>query len=152
MKPAPAGFARITPAIFYDDAAKAIDWLCEAFGFEVQLKVETGDGHIAHSELVFGDGTIMVGEVARREKRASPQALGGVNTQSLEVHVDDVDAHCAHARASGATILAEPKVSDYGEDYWSSKTYEAQDLEGHRWWFTERLRSPARPGPKYAKE
>ncbi len=39
-KPTPAGWPRISPALYYDDAAKAIDLLCDAFGFEVRLKVE----------------------------------------------------------------------------------------------------------------
>jgi len=152
MNPAPMGFSRINPAIFYQDANQAIDWLCRAFGFEIQLKVETDDGGIAHSELVYGDGTIMVGSAARGEKRKSPRAIDGSNTQSLMVFVDDVDAHYQHARESGASIVSEPKVSDYGEDYWSDRGYEAADIEGHRWWFVQRLRSPEKAWPKQAKE
>ena len=34
MKNTPKGWPRISPAIIYDDAAGAIDWLCRAFGFE----------------------------------------------------------------------------------------------------------------------
>lgn len=151
MKPVPKGWMRITSSLFYDDAAKAIDWLCEAFGFEVQLKVEGAHGEIEHSELVFGDGVIMVGAAQRRERRKSPAELEGVNTQSLMVYVDDLDAHLARARAAGAQILTEPKVSDYGEEFWSDRSYEAADLEGHRWWFCERLRSPGAPPPRYVK-
>ena len=40
MKDTPKGWPRITTAIFYQDAAAAIDWLCAAFGFEVRLKIE----------------------------------------------------------------------------------------------------------------
>jgi uncharacterized glyoxalase superfamily protein PhnB len=36
----------------------------------------------------------------------------------------------------------EPKVSDYGPDYWSDKTYECVDLGGHHWWFAQRMRNP----------
>ena len=50
------------------DAAEAIDWLCRAFGFEVQLKVEGEGGRIEHSELVFGGGLIMVGHERRRRE------------------------------------------------------------------------------------
>ena len=60
MKKPPEGWPRITAAVFYDDAAKAIDWLCAAFGFEVRLKVEGEGGRIEHSELTFGEGVIMV--------------------------------------------------------------------------------------------
>ena len=56
------------------------------------------------------------------------------------VFVDDVDAHCARARAAGARIADEPKVHDYGEDYWADRSYGAVDPEGHLWWFTQRVR------------
>ncbi len=39
MKPAPPGWTRISSSLYYDDAAKAIDWLCDAFGFTVRIKV-----------------------------------------------------------------------------------------------------------------
>ena len=56
--------------------------------------------------------------------------------------VDDVDTHCAKARAAGAVIFNEPAVHDYGEDYWADRSYGAIDSEGHHWWFTQRLRGP----------
>jgi len=86
--------------VFYEDAASAIDWLCRAFGFEARLRVEGKDGRIEHSELVFGEGLIMVGSAGGKSERPvplpckSPRALGGANTQSLCVYVDEVDAHC----------------------------------------------------------
>ena len=43
-------------------------------------------------------------------------------------------------RAAGATIAMEPATTDYGEDYWSDRTYEAIDPEGHHWWLMQRLR------------
>jgi uncharacterized glyoxalase superfamily protein PhnB len=144
MRDAPKGWPRISSALFYDDAAKAIDWLCTAFGFSVRIRVEDA-GRIVHSELELGDGLIMVGETESPKRpeathRKSPRALGGVNTQSLCVYIDDADAHCAHARANGAKILAEPTNQDHGADYWEDRSYEAADLEGHRWWFVQRIR------------
>ena len=144
MKPPPKGWPRISSAVFYDDAVKAIDWLCRTFGFEVQLKVEGDRGRIVHSELVLGGGLIMVGQTGGgkegREFCASPRSLGDKNTQALCVYVDDADGHCARARAAGATIAEEPTTSDYGEDYWTDRGYMAIDLEGHRWWFVQRVR------------
>jgi uncharacterized glyoxalase superfamily protein PhnB len=152
MRPPPPDWPRISPSLFYEDAARAIDWLCEAFGFEVRLKVETGDGGIAHSELTYGEGVVMVGASGRRVGLKSPRALDGASTQALMVYVDDVEAHCQRAQAAGAKIIGEIKTSDYGEDYWSDRSYEAEDCEGHRWYFAQRLRSPKVPPPRYAKE
>jgi len=70
----------------------------------------------------------------------SPRALGGANTQSLCVYVDEVDAHCKTARAAGAKIVEEPTTHDYGEEYWADRSYRAEDLEGHQWWFMQRVR------------
>ena len=56
------------------------------------------------------------------------------------VFYDDADAHCERARAAGALIATEPATQDYGEGYWADRSYEAEDPEGHHWWFMQRLR------------
>lgn len=150
MNPTPPGWPRISTAIFYDDARAAIEWLCRAFGFEVRLKVEGENGRIEHSELVFGEGLIMVGDAGKIDphcseaSRRSPKSLNGANTQRLCIYVDDVNAHCLRARGTGARILMEPTTTDYGEAYWSDRVYEAEDPEAHRWYFMQRLRGPTK--------
>jgi uncharacterized glyoxalase superfamily protein PhnB len=147
MNKPPAGWPRISSAVFYEDASKAIDWLCKAFGFEVRLRVEGDDGRIEHSELTFGDGVVMVATAgskpgSQRPPCKSPKELGGANTQSLCVCVDDADAHCERARAAGARIVTEPMTADYGADYPVFRCYGANDLEGHHWWFMHGVRDP----------
>lgn len=145
MKPVPAGWPRISAAVYYREAARMIDWLCLAFGFTIRLKVEGDGGRVAHSELEYADGLIMVGEEAAGDARRyetdrlSPLTAHG-NTQNLMVYVDDVDAHCERARAAGARIVTEPELHDYGDDYWADRSYGAIDPEGHLWWFTQRIR------------
>jgi len=148
MKPAPADWPRLSSSVFYQDAAAAIDWLCNAFGFEVRLKVEGDNGRIEHSELTYGEGLIMVAQEGPQSGRPwkkamrSPKSLNGETTQSIMFFVDDADAHCANARRHGARIVEEPATHDYGADYWSDRSYGAFDLEGHMWWITQRLRNP----------
>ncbi|MCY3706716.1 MAG: hypothetical protein OXH08_14650, partial [Gammaproteobacteria bacterium] len=62
MKNPPEGWPRITPAVFYDDAAAAIDWLTSVFGFTVRVRVENDEGQIVHSQLAMNGGLIMVGQ------------------------------------------------------------------------------------------
>jgi uncharacterized glyoxalase superfamily protein PhnB len=154
--PPPAGWPQLTSSIFYREPAKAIAWLCEAFGFEVRLKVEGEPGEIIYSELVYGSGMISVSASAKpgeafeagrefKARHASPLDVGGRVTQALCLFVDDADAHCAHARARGATISSEPATHDYGDDYWSDRSYGATDCEGHAWWFMHRLRHQPAP-------
>jgi uncharacterized glyoxalase superfamily protein PhnB len=145
MNPAPRDWPRISSSVFYRDAAGAIDWLCRAFGFEVRLKVEGEGGRIEHSELTYGEGLIMVGQEGTGDRpehaqMVSPASLGGRNTQVLAVYVDDVDAHCARARAAGAEIFREPVASDHGPEYNLDRTYGARDPDGHLWFFMQRLR------------
>jgi uncharacterized glyoxalase superfamily protein PhnB len=145
MNSTPSGWPRISSSLFYRDAGAAIEWLGRAFGFEPRLVVEGDDGAIVHSELAFGDGLVMVSSASRRPWYRSPRDIAGGNTQSLFLYVEDVDAHCARARAAGATIATEPKVSDYGEEYWRDRSYEAIDCEGHHWWFSQRLAGATKP-------
>ncbi len=147
MKKAPEGWSRITSALFYEDAAAAIDWLVRVIGFEVRLKVEGEGGIIVHSELTFaGEGPIGVSTAGRQPEgrkpypAKSPRALGGANTQMLCIYLDDVDGHYARVRAAGAKIVDEPATNDYGEDYWTDRSYRVEDPEGHHWWFVERMR------------
>ena len=140
--PTPPGWPRIASSLYYEDAVAAIDFLCDAFGFEVRLKIEGEGGRIEHSELEYGDGLVMVSQVKpdKFPKRKSPRTLGA-GTQAIMVYVDDVEAHFAQARKAGAVIVKELEVHDYGDDYWSDRGYEAEDLEGHGWWFCQRLKT-----------
>jgi uncharacterized glyoxalase superfamily protein PhnB len=147
MKPAPTGWPRITSGVYYRDPARMIDWLCNAYGFEVQIRLVGEDGSIVHSELTYGGGLIMVGgeksgPAARFGVDMRSPASAGCNTQGLMVYVDDAEAHCARARQAGARIVEEPSLQDYGPDYWADRGYGAVDPEGHLWWFVERVRDP----------
>ena len=140
MKQTPKGWPRLSSSLFYEDAGAAIDWLGRAFGFQVRLKVDGEEGRVTHSELEYGEAVIMVSSVNEEKRHASPRSVGGSNTQSLFLYVDDVEAHYARARAAGAKITKELSVSDYGEEYWADNGYGAEDLEGHVWWFAQRTR------------
>jgi uncharacterized glyoxalase superfamily protein PhnB len=148
MKANPKNWPRISSSLYYRDAAKMIDWLCDAFGFELRLKVEGDNGRVEHSELTFGDGLIMVceeriGAASRWDvDMKSPLSVSGANTQGIMVYTDDVDAHCVKARAAGAKIVDEPTLHDYGDEYWADRSYGAVDPEGHLWWFAQRMRDP----------
>src|SRR5262245_35585649 len=115
MKNTPPGWPRISSSLYYQDPARAIDWLCRAFGFEVRLKVEGEGGRIEHSELTFGEGVVMVGGERpdgpnAAPYRKSPRSASGTNTQNMMIYVDDIEAHCSRARAAGAKVTREPET------------------------------------------
>jgi uncharacterized glyoxalase superfamily protein PhnB len=123
------GFAS---SISYIDPNAAFRWLEDAFGFEPVMVILDETDRIAHSEMKFGDGLIMVGSEWSADHR-SPQNLGGRNTQSVHVQLapgEDIDAHCARARDAGAEIIQALETQFYGD-----RTYRARDLEGHIWTF-----------------
>jgi len=90
----------VIPVLIYPDVREAVAWLTDAFGFTERLRI--GENH--RSQLVFGDGAVIVGDV-RGDRRPPRQ---GEVTHSTMVRVDDVDAHCARASAHGARIVMEP--------------------------------------------
>jgi hypothetical protein len=53
----------IIPALRYDNATKAIDSLCEAFGLEEKMVMPGEDGRIAHAQLKLGNGMIMLSDI-----------------------------------------------------------------------------------------
>jgi uncharacterized glyoxalase superfamily protein PhnB len=120
----------ITPALFYKDPRGALDFLRDAFGFELDFMIEDEGGNLVHSQIMHGEGRIMVG-TEWSDDHKSPLSVGGKNTQTTHVQLDeDVDAHCETARKAGAEILAEPETQFYGD-----RTYRARDPEGHIWTF-----------------
>jgi uncharacterized glyoxalase superfamily protein PhnB len=131
------------PALSYQDPIAALKWLERAFGFETAMLIMGRSGVYRadefHSEMRFGDGVVMIGG-EWTESLKSPRSAGGIMSQTVHVHLEeDIDAHCARARAAGATILAEPSDQFYGD-----RTYRAQDLEGHVWSFAQTVRQVSR--------
>jgi uncharacterized glyoxalase superfamily protein PhnB len=125
--------AAIVPCLRYQDAPKAIEWLCTVFGFEKHLVVPGDNGGIAHAQLTLGNGMIMLGggaQSAYADLVKVPTEVNGYNTQSTYVVVADVDAHYARAKSGGAQIVIDIKNEDYG-----GRDYTCKDLEGHVWSF-----------------
>ena len=127
--------ATIIPVLRYRDAPAAIAWLCQTFGFEKHMVVQNDDGSIAHAQLSFGNGMIMLGSVLKNETEfgrhmRQPDDIGGGNTQSVYVVVTDTDAVYARAKAGGARIAMEIRDEDYG-----GRDFSCHDLEGHLWSF-----------------
>jgi uncharacterized glyoxalase superfamily protein PhnB len=132
----------VVPMIAYEDGNAAMDWLIEAFGFVEADRRISADGRLTHGELEAAGAIIMLAtptpdyqspkhhretcEAARKWSQV-PYIIDGVLVQ-----VDDVAAHCEHARAAGALILSEP------EDTPDGRRYRVEDLEGHRWMFLEK--------------
>jgi uncharacterized glyoxalase superfamily protein PhnB len=115
----------IFPALKYQNARSAIDFLNRAFGFATSVSYPGDGGAIAHAELKLGAGTIMLGSDLKNAENPWDAVPIGIYVQ-----VDDVDAHYARATAAGAKIARPLAGTDYG-----SREYSAYDSEGNLWSF-----------------
>jgi len=109
----------VIPVIIYTDPSAAAEWLSNAFGFTVRLRIANH-----RIQMKAGDGCFTIAE-------------GTVEPNGscfIQVRIDDVPGHCERARKAGAKILTEPKEHIYGE-----RQYNVQDFYGHRWDFTETI-------------
>ena len=141
----PNGTPRITPMLSYEDAGAALDWLARAFGFRERLRYAEADGRISHAEMELDGGLIILAtptpdyESPKRHRETCESARKWSSVpyvvDGVHAYVDDVDAHYARAREAGATILSEPRDQPFGERH-----YRAEDLEGHRWMFSQHVR------------
>jgi uncharacterized glyoxalase superfamily protein PhnB len=134
--------ADVAPFLSYEDCGAAGDWLIRVFGFDEVERIEE-DGRVGHVTLSAGDGLIFLGHPSddyvnplhlreRCEAAALMYTVPWV-VDGVLVVVDDLDAHCERARTAGARILTEPEATPHG------RQYRAEDPEGHRWLFEERV-------------
>jgi len=121
----------VIPFLVYDDVPRAIEWLAGAFGFRERLRTPPEeDGSIHLAQVFAGQGSVML-----RTHNATDRVQPNLDpAPSLLVRIEDVDAHCAHARQFGAKIVREPKTAVFGE-----RQYTAEDLGGYQWTFSQTI-------------
>ncbi|HYD14999.1 MAG TPA: VOC family protein, partial [Hyphomicrobium sp.] len=123
----------LMPLLRYRDLAAAMGWLEEAFGFEKQIAVNDSDGETIYGQMTYRGSLMMMGAVRDTDLdklMRQPDEVGGVETQSCYIVVDDADEHYARARASGADVVLEIKSDGLGR-----RGYSCRDPEGHIWNF-----------------
>ena len=120
----------VTPYLYYEDPAAALDWLTRAFGFRETERTTGGAGGM-HAELQVGDA----GRVFLGGPMPSPKSVGA-RTADVYAYVDDVDAAFNRALELGATSVEEPNDQPYGE-----RRCGVADPEGHYWWLAAPIAS-----------
>ncbi|MEV7552997.1 VOC family protein [Amycolatopsis sp. NPDC089917] len=115
----------------YRDAAKALRWLENAFGFETVLEYPDDKGLIQHSELRLGGASIIVFSAEEDYDRATRkgETVGHGLYVSLPTQ-EAVDAVFASAVEAGATTVWKPESTE-----WGNYRFRVDDLEGYEWTF-----------------
>jgi uncharacterized glyoxalase superfamily protein PhnB len=123
--------ARLSLALNYSRPAAAARFLADAFGFESVDRLPEGEDPLPEGphgppwiEFRIGNAALMLFPLPEGE---GPRGV----THVPWVYVEDLEAHYNHARKAGATILSDI------HDFASSPVYEAADLEGNRWTFSQ---------------
>ena len=111
----------VIPVLTYDDVREAVAWLTRVFGFRERLQI--GD-HRSQMETVSGGHVVA--------------AQGNARGSRVLVRVEDLDAHYARVKESGAKIVSDPTDYPYGE-----RQYSVEDLGGHGWTFSETIADAA---------
>ncbi len=115
----------VVPVVRYADARAAVQFLTDAFGFTTSQVHDGPDGTVAHAELVWAGGMVMLGTAGQGS--VLPEKTG---PSVVYVVVDDPDAHHERAVAAGAEVLQDLTDQEYG-----SREYTARDPEGNIWSF-----------------
>jgi uncharacterized glyoxalase superfamily protein PhnB len=105
----------VIPELPYPDVRAAADWLCDAFGFRLRLRID-----VHRAQLAVGSGSVII-------VRGNPR-----EPCRVMVRVADVDLHYLRAGNHVARTPDPPETYPYGE-----RQYVATDLAGHRWVFSQ---------------
>lgn len=115
----------IHPTLRYDDPRAAIAFLTGALGLVEQQVYAAEDGSVAHAELSFGDGVVMLGTRTDRSDRFD---TGRAVIYLVADGADAVDAQHDRAVAAGAEVVQELTDQSYG-----SREFAVLDPEGNIW-------------------
>jgi uncharacterized glyoxalase superfamily protein PhnB len=124
--------AALIPSVRYVDAHAAIAWLERVFGFTRHAVYDGPDGTVAHAELRFGNGMIMLGSATNpsplKHMYATPAEIDGRVTSPLYLVAADCEPVWQRAQAAGARIVMELREMEYG-----GKAFSVLDPEGYLW-------------------
>jgi uncharacterized glyoxalase superfamily protein PhnB len=126
----PERLARLAIGLHYAKPVTAAHWLHDVFGLETTGDLPADESEYLWVELRAGNALVLLFPLDGDGEGAPTEGEHNAVTHVPWVFVDDLDAHLAHARAGGATLVGD--IHDHG-----FRSYDATDLEGHRWTFVQ---------------
>lgn len=122
-------FEGIVPYLFYDDAAQALEWYSDIFGFTELGRWHNAAGAVQNAEMQAGTSEIWLDGGGRA---LFPKA-GDERPQWLGIWVSDVDAMYLQLQDKGITAQA-PVTREFGV-----RMLNVPDPFGYLWGFVRRL-------------
>lgn len=120
--------AQIIPQLSVRDVDRYIEFLRDAFGFEVASEWrDPSDADHVNIEMALDGALVGIGRASADRTEAKDPGAPAIG---MYVVVDDVEAHHERARAAGANINFPP-----ADQPWGHRMYGAVDPEGHEWGF-----------------
>lgn len=121
----PDGYRTLSPYLVAEGADELVAFVSSVFGTTERRRM-TGEGGGVHLEVDLGDSVLMLGEG------------GGMRfPATLHVYVEDADAVYERALAAGATSVAEPHDTSFGDHRAAF-----DDRWGNQWWVATRVGAP----------
>ncbi len=129
----PKEYHTVTPSIFVNGAAEAIDFYKKAFGAEERGRFEGPDGSIMHAEIKIGDSIMMLADEMPDYGGKGPKSFGGTPV-SFFLYREDVDAAWKQAINAGGK-----EVQPLIDQFWGDRAGCLEDPFGHKWWLAQHL-------------
>ena len=146
VKYKPEQYHNVTPYLYIDGAAEAIEFYKKAFGATESYRLPGQDGRIGHAEIRIGDSVVMLADESEQMKSYGPRHYGGVSS-SLLVYFDNVDEVFDRAVAAGGTVKRPVADQFYGD-----RTGGIEDPFGHHWYVATHVRDVSPEEMKQAME
>ena len=137
----PDNMPQLSPYFTVSDAAKAIEFYKNAFGFIVTEGVKDEKGNYNHVSMKKEDAIIMFAPEGAWEDKSwgdpkkTPKNLGVRLPINMYIYCEDVDALYKQAIKNGAKSLAEPNDS-----FWGDRFCTLLDIDGYEWLFAHMLK------------
>jgi PhnB protein len=127
VKPIPDNYPRVTPYLYIDGAAEAIEYYGKVLGATERGRMGGPDGKIGHAELEIGDSLIMLADEHPDMGALGPKKVGGT-PMTIHVYVEDVDTAFERAIENGGKEIRAVQDQFYGD-----RSGMFEDPFGHSW-------------------
>jgi uncharacterized glyoxalase superfamily protein PhnB len=122
-------FLGLSPYLYYDDAAAALEWLARVFGFTEKVRYLDSNGVVAEAEMTAGEALVSLCGRGPKDHEGEGQLL--------IVFVDDVDALYARVAAELPEAVDPPQDKPY-----AVRSFDVTDPWGYHWVFWQALGRP----------